>query len=235
MQAALEDLRATAPPRAASGSTRRTGTAGSREAVGRTPCRDAQLWHYTSIFNGLNHAGASHATIRAVGRTLGVVTSFGALNGYFGAVEPFASVAQKEIVLKKARKKAVGQAEDDSRYLREYCPGPRRRRGISPLLWRSSTPGTERAWCSWPSVPVCASTNCWRCAGTPSTYSRSRCYVDWQIDRYGNWPDCACRSTPRRVACELLVVFAEVAATSSSTRSRATVTTMAGCSRGTVR
>jgi integrase len=142
---------------------------------------------------------------------LGVVTSFGALNGYFGSAEPFASVAQKEIVLKKARKKAVGQAEDDSRYLREYCPGPLDVEAYAAAL-EIEYPGygarlvflafgtglriNELLALRWDSIDLLT----------------FEVLVDWQMDRYGNWPDLRLPKYSKRRVAQLWSCYLEIAA-----------------------
>jgi integrase len=79
------------------------------QAIGEASCRDAGLWHWSEIFNGLNRAKASESRVLAVARTLGSVVSFGIENGYFVGDEGFASSPLRAKVTKKARLRAAAR------------------------------------------------------------------------------------------------------------------------------
>ncbi len=91
--------------------------------IGATACREAGLWHWTSIINGLNKAKASESRVRAVARTLGTVVSFGIENGYFLGDEGFACSPQRAKVTKKARIRAAARDAEVARIITlDICP-----------------------------------------------------------------------------------------------------------------
>jgi integrase len=91
--------------------------------IGATTCRDASLWHWTAVLNGLGEAKSSESRVRSVTRTLGAVISFGIENGFFLGDEGFAFSPQRTKVTKKARTRAAARDAERSQVITlDVCP-----------------------------------------------------------------------------------------------------------------
>lgn len=124
-QDCIESLRAL---RAPEGTVRQYRSDWNRwvpEHIGSVPCRQAQLWHWNQILDGIVAGGGSAGRIAAVVRTVRAVTNWGAGRGYFGSEEPWGSPTRRAQAVRAAKqraKKLAGEAGRSDQVTLEDCP-----------------------------------------------------------------------------------------------------------------
>lgn len=137
--------------------------------IGRVRCLDADIHHWSAVFDHATANGASEPTVKNIARTLGTLTEWGVDRGYFASAEPFGAPRRRKTVVKKARKRArIVMAESERRFLFETCPK------VSDIekyaaAFEEVYPRFGRRLVLLALPPACASTNCSRCVTTPST------------------------------------------------------------------
>lgn len=122
-QAALDHLRNTGAPEGTVRQYKSNWNTWVPTEVGSASCRQASLWHWTTVFNGLDKALATEATVRSVARTLNALMSYGVENGYFGTGEPFGAPAQRSAVERRSKRRAAKRKAETARGITlDLCP-----------------------------------------------------------------------------------------------------------------
>lgn len=76
------------------------------DAVGEAPARQVTFTHWRAIFDGMVKGDCTPERIAAVNRTIGVVTKWGSLRGWFGSEEPWGPPTRRTEFVRDAKKRA---------------------------------------------------------------------------------------------------------------------------------
>lgn len=189
VQDLLDTLRAEHAPEGTVRQYKSDWNAHMADSIGTVRCREAATWHYRQVFSRLLQEKTSQQVMRNVARTLGVAIDFGEDNGYFGTEEPFGSATRRTRIAEKYRKRArIAGAEETKRITLDVCPSAadideyaaafeKEYPGYGArLVWLAFATGLR--FCELLALR-------WDCIDLVTLDVA----VDWQLDRYGNWPD----------------------------------------------
>ena len=123
MRVLVEHLRAIGDPAGTIAKYRSVWNRWIGDEVGEVSCREAELHHWTAVFDAANRAGASAEMVSAIAGTLGALVSFGVDRSYFVTNEGFAFSPRRTQVTASAKKQAKKKGKSkDLRILLEHCP-----------------------------------------------------------------------------------------------------------------
>ena len=212
VQDLLDTLRAEHAPEGTVRQYKSDWNAHMADSIGTVRCREAATWHYRQVFSGLLQEKASQQVMRNVARILGVVIEFGEDNNYFGTEEPFGSATRRTRIVEKYRKRArIAGAEEAKRITLDVCPSaedvdeyaaafeaeyPGYGARLVLLAFATGLRFCELLALRWDSIDLVT----------------LEVDVDWQLDRYGNWPDLKPPKNGRRREARLWASYADVAA-----------------------
>jgi integrase len=212
VQDMLDTLRAEHTPEGTVRQYKSEWNAHMADGIGTVHCREAATWHYRQVFSRLLQKKASQQVMRPVARTLGTVIDFGEDNGYFGTEEPFGSATRRTRIAEKYRKRArIAGAEDTKRITLDVCP--------------STADIDEYAAAFEKEYPGCGARLVWLAFATGLRFCELLAQrwdsidlvtldvaVDWQLDRYGSWPDLKPPKNGKRRTARLWRHYFDVAA-----------------------
>jgi hypothetical protein len=235
VQDLLDTLRAEHAPEGMVRQYKSDWNAHMADSIGTVRCREAATWHYRQVFSRLLQEKASQQVMHSVARTLGVVIEFGEDNGYFGTEEPFGSATRRTRIVEKYRKRArIAGAEEAKRITLDVCPTVKDVDEYAAafeaeypgygarLVWLAFATGLrfcELLALRWDSIDLVT----------------LDVAVDWQLDRYGNWPDLKPPKNGKRRTARLWLHYFDVAASLVADALARGARTTAGCSRATGR
>lgn len=162
--------------------------------VGAVRCRDTEMYHFTSIFSGLVAAKASEQVIKNVARTVGHFIQFGVNNSYFKG-NPFGTYEQRRGVVKMYRSRAAVEGNADKITV-DLCPEVTDvDEYAASLELQYPHYGDRLAWLTFGSgLRICEAL---ALRDDSIDLKTLDVQVDWQLDRYGSWPDLAYRRAAR--------------------------------------
>jgi integrase len=158
------------------------------DEIGHLRCLDAELRHWTAIFDHLNHGKASETTVRNMSRTLGVLMEFGVEHGYFLTAEPFAEPRRRRLVVKKAKKRAaIYKAEVEQKIQLKLCPT------LADVEKYAAAFEAEYPGYGYRLVMLAFATGLrlnelLALRHDSINLKTGEIAVDWQLDRYNHWP-----------------------------------------------
>lgn len=123
MRAWLEHARSTGIPEGTIRAYKSDWNRWIGKIVGDVICREAELRHWTAVFDHLAEENAPRSRPRAVARTMNALVRFGLHRGFFTGEEGFASAPQRPEISRQARKSRERLAsQPPSRFRRDLCP-----------------------------------------------------------------------------------------------------------------
>lgn len=158
------------------------------EEVGKVSPLDIGPPHWAQIFDYANANKASEQTVKSIARTLGTFIDWAVDHGYFASAEPFGEQRRRKAYVKKARKRArVFKAEGENRYLFDTCPRPEDIEKYA-AAFEEVYPGYgyRLVMLAWATGLRFGEVLALR--HDSFDLASGEVAVDWQLDRYQNWP-----------------------------------------------
>ncbi|SDO33013.1 Phage integrase family protein [Klenkia soli] len=159
------------------------------ESVGAKLCHDADISTWTAIFDNLNRARASEQVVRSVARTMGALIQYGSSRGYFPDGQPFGGLDPRKAVVSGAKETAAHQSKARPKPVVHLLDCP------TPADIDKFAAAFEEEYPGYGARLV------WLAFGTGLRINEVLALrvdsidldtlvvaVDWQLDRYGNWP-----------------------------------------------
>jgi integrase len=158
--------------------------------LGKLPCSEVSLAHWSELFGSALAGGASEQTIRYLAAAVGSVTAYGIRSGWFDAnADPWGPQSHRRAVVQRACKLAARRSGRGGRGLIDIatCPGWDDMAAYAEAL--------ERIWPGWGGafVWLSAGTGCriaeaaaWRVGDWD--LARRTVRVERQLDRHRPWP-----------------------------------------------
>lgn len=188
MRAFVAQLEAAGDPQGTVRKYRSTWNCWIGGEVGHVPCRDAELHHWTAVFDSATAAGASLDIVTAIATALGALMSFGVQRSFFVTNEGFAFSPRRTQVTADAKQRAKRKGKRRKlRILLEHCPTaddieeyaeafeveyPGYGRRLVLLAFASGLRIKELLALRVESIDL----------------TTGEIAVDWQLDRYQQWP-----------------------------------------------
>ncbi|GAA4597852.1 hypothetical protein GCM10023107_42600 [Actinoplanes octamycinicus] len=176
--------------------------------VGAVRCRDTEMYHFTSIFSGLVAAKASEQVVKNVARTVGHFIQFGVNNSYFKG-NPFGTYEQRRGVVKMYRSRAAVEGHADKITV-DLCPEVTDvDEYAASLELQYPHYGDRLAWLTFGSgLRICEAL---ALRDDSIDLKTLDVQVDWQLDRYGSWPDLALPKGGKTRTTRLWSCYTEIA------------------------
>lgn len=188
MQDLLDHLRSVDAPEGTTRAYKADWNTWIGDVIGTVPCRETELHHWSAVFAALSRAKVSENKVKAIARTLGAVVGHGIEHGFFVGHEGFVVSPQRSKVIKKARKiAAVEAAEKGDLIDLDVCPTVADVNQYAEAMEVEYPDyGARLVWLAFGSGLRINELLALRHDSIDLT--NGHIAVDWQLNRYGNWP-----------------------------------------------